>query len=152
MSGRGRGRKRKSNEEPGSSRDRESNSTVSVNNMWDMDKPENWTVAELRQKLSDLNIRPPKGLNKCHLLQLVKENINMSSLSDNVIPVSHSATSSGPADNAMNASCVKALQDHVARLEQLILRQNNAGVGQAKDTTAHGLVTSQTPPRSNTDS
>lgn len=72
----------------------------------------------------------------------------MSSLSDNVIPVTHSATSSVPADNA---SSFKALQDHVARLEQLILRQNNAGVGQPKDTTGHGLVTSQPPAATQTD-
>ncbi|XP_062574133.1 uncharacterized protein LOC134235969 [Saccostrea cucullata] len=42
----------------------------------DMDNPLNWTVAQLRERLTQLGIQVPKGFNASTLRQLYNENIN----------------------------------------------------------------------------
>lgn len=145
MSGRGRGRKRKSNDDSIGRTVRSANDSNVSDSAWDMDKPENWTVAVITGKLSELNIRPPKGFNKAKLVQLYKENTSSDSvvISDNIrtVPASVASTSSSSTDTAM-----KALQNHVARLEQLILRQNSVDGGQPKDTPGqHGPTVTSLP-------
>ncbi|XP_033730321.1 uncharacterized protein LOC117319653 [Pecten maximus] len=158
MSGRGkgqpRGRKRRAPEDINDTLNSAVSTTGGNDSNWDPNKPENWTIGELRTRLLEQNIRPPCGFTKTMLVKLYKENNTSVSdgNSDVTPPTENDLTQPGyHSRNLPSNEAMKALQAHVTRLEQLILCQNTVAVGQAPAVPGHVLTaTSTTSPTSPT--
>ncbi|PJE78260.1 hypothetical protein CI610_02804 [invertebrate metagenome] len=158
MSGRGkgqpRGRKRRAPEDSNDTLNSAVSTTGGNDSNWDPNKPENWTIGELRTRLLEQNIRPPCGFTKTMLVKLYKENNTSVSdgNSDVTPPTENDLTQPGyHSRNLPSNEAMKALQAHVTRLEQLILCQNTVAVGQAPAVPGHVLTaTSTTSPTSPT--
>lgn len=132
--------------------------STSDTDVWDANHPNNWTASKLREKLKQMNIVSPRSFTKAQLLQLYRENsdnvpalrrnptLTQQDQSESTVEGEHTCvpdTRSDPSISPRLSGDFMALQQHVARLEQIILHRTTADRGQPPVTP--GQVTSGSP-------